>query len=394
MARSSNSSDKTLPLIIQTELVTESSVPEIAEKTVKQVVLDWGVRRVCSRAFSRCGSLKDLFVSATVHTIEEGAFAACTHLERVQFSDGIQEIGDRAFSSCRFTELSLPDTIRKLGAGCFENCALRKVTLPAWVSVLQDSLFLGCWYLEEITLPVRLKRIGPHAFADCGYLRELLLPDSVTEIDVGAFEYCTKLRRLRIPSGLQSIPLSALHGCSSLTEIEVSPRGTCDLDRIVLKESFMMELGREWPYDTCTLPDSIRSLENTDLTRRPVINGLQFLPPLRSIPDQYCKGISWLKEVSLPDTLREIGDHAFENTPLEEITIPASVRSIGTRCFYNTPMRLLIYLGSNPNLLDPKRLGLRSDSCAIRADELQAKYVSPSLQKMIMRDGVQRMNQG
>ena len=136
MARSSNSSDKTLPLIIQTELVTESSVPEIAEKTVKQVVLDWGVRRVCSRAFSRCGSLKDLFVSATVHTIEEGAFAACTHLERVQFSDGIQEIGDRAFSSCRFTELSLPDTIRKLGAGCPSRMGQRSAgqSLP-WMLV-------------------------------------------------------------------------------------------------------------------------------------------------------------------------------------------------------------------------------------------------------------------
>ena len=45
-----------------------------------------------------------------------------------------------------------------------------------------------------------------------------------------------------------------------------------------------------------------------------------------------------LEKVTLPNTMTDIGNSAFENTGLQSITIPASVTSIGVRAFYDTPL--------------------------------------------------------
>lgn len=45
-----------------------------------------------------------------------------------------------------------------------------------------------------------------------------------------------------------------------------------------------------------------------------------------------------LEKVTLPNTMTDIGESAFENTGLQSITIPASVTSIGERAFYDTPL--------------------------------------------------------
>lgn len=54
---------------------------------------------------------------------------------------------------------------------------------------------------------------------------------------------------------------------------------------------------------------------------------------ITAIPDEACKGLTSLHEMTLPKTLVTIGKNAFRSTKIHEIVIPASVESIGDYAF-------------------------------------------------------------
>ncbi|MDE5757314.1 MAG: leucine-rich repeat domain-containing protein, partial [Allobaculum sp.] len=74
------------------------------------------------------------------------------------------------------------------------------------------------------------------------------------------------------------------------------------------------------------------------------IKAIDFLETgITSVPGYGCYGLSYLNTVMLPETVKEIGNSAFEETDFNQISIPASVESIGNSVWAQTPLRYVTF---------------------------------------------------
>ena len=81
--------------------------------------------------------------------------------------------------------------------GAFKDrVGIKGVYLLDGILGIADEAFSGCTSLEVIELPSTLIRIGKEAFKGCESLKEIILPASLQFIDESAFEGCTSLEKL------------------------------------------------------------------------------------------------------------------------------------------------------------------------------------------------------
>lgn len=167
--------------------------------------------------------------------------------------------------------LSLPNLTQSYNSGAqnsFNNCTLLKhVTSLGIVPRLEGSTFVGCTNLEDVTLPSQCVNLQPSCFQNCSKLSVINI-SQLTTIGYSAFEGCSLLEYCDGPGSTQgelnlpylnTIGNRAFHGCSKLTSVS-------NLGHIT-----------EIPY---------RVFENcTDLTT-----------------------------INFPNSVRVIGDNAFEGT--------------------------------------------------------------------------------
>ena len=246
--------------------------------TIKSVVLEEGVTRVGSLAFSGytnmtsislpstltlidsyslygCSGLTSLTLPASVATIEESAFNGCTGLKSIT----CEAVNPPAYGEDCFENVnkSIPlyvptESVAKYKAdadwGQFTNIQPMKC-LPAsgTCGAYEDNLTweLDCdgvltisgtgemadylfedpsWqpYISSIKTVViedGVTSIGVYAFYNCTGLTSVTIPNSVTSIGDGAFYDCSSLTTVTIPNSVTSIGYWAFEGCTGLTSI-------------------------------------------------------------------------------------------------------------------------------------------------------------------------------
>ena len=180
----------------------------------------------------------------------------------------------------RFETLIVPEGVTEIKAGAFAGHPwLRKVIIPGTVRVIGAEAFRACRCLSEVEIGEGVKRIGDEAFAFCCVCKSLRLPQqsltsigdrafyalrnaildvpaSLTHLGKGAFSH-TAIEKARIPGTLRAIPAHAFQDCAML-------------ETVVLQEG------------------------------------------VEAIDDEAFAGCQALVELSLPATLKKIGQGAFE----------------------------------------------------------------------------------
>ncbi len=148
-------------------------------------------------------------------------------------------------------------------------------------------------------------------FSGCSNLTTIEIPESVTEIGDWAFMGCSKLTGVVLPEGLKILGSGAFTGCESLIEEENGIRYVdkwvirCDVETVTV----------------ATLRSDTRGIATSAFTD----------PNWLADPDEK---VNNLTSVNLPNSLRVIGDYAFQGaTKLTEITIPEGVLYIGEYAF-------------------------------------------------------------
>lgn len=151
------------------------------------------------------------------------------------------------------------------------------------VKYIATDAFQGCTSLTYVSLPKSIVKINSRAFFGCTGLSSIFIPTSVTEIGQAAFYNCTGLETLENfeNSKVKTIGANAFCQCSSLTQIN--------------------------------LPNSLESIEN---------NAFENATPS-----------SMNINITLPQTLKRIGDKAFAGVRISSLHIPSSVVSIGAKAF-------------------------------------------------------------
>ena len=264
-------------------------------------------------------------------------------------------------------ELSIPAAIHGKTVIGIANYAfamqstLKRVTLPNTVTMIGIGAFFAMKNLEQVDLPAGLKNLPEEAFAECTKLTAITLPEGLESIGGDAFSG-TSISSLTLPVSLKTLDAKALRGCNHLETIQAasgnrfyeSRNGVLidTADGILIKypaakdgnsytvDSDLVKIG-DWAFEgagqlqTVTIGNNIwefgeGAFRGSGLTALPALSSMITVIPAKCFLD--CRKIS---EVSIPSTVRKIGEQAFLGTSLEKITIPSSVTEIGVLAVNN-----------------------------------------------------------
>lgn len=100
------------------------------------------MKLIANYAFSRCESLIQVDIPASVKVIEHDAFSICSNLTDVKLHFGLIEIGDGCFAWCEnLKSIVVPETVKTIGSLAFFNCTnLKKVKIPN-IKVPENAFF-------------------------------------------------------------------------------------------------------------------------------------------------------------------------------------------------------------------------------------------------------------
>ncbi|MBP5735181.1 MAG: leucine-rich repeat domain-containing protein, partial [Candidatus Methanomethylophilaceae archaeon] len=339
--------------------------PPWYEKDYSKAVIGDGVKSIGTYAF-RESKMVEITIADSVAAIGEGAFALCGSLEEIEVPASVKAIEYGTFLKCvKLEVVNLPRTLTSIGEDAFYGChSLPYVELPADLEVIGEQAFADCQSLITALIPSKVKEIGPCAYADCPYLQYALFMPGCTMIAEAMFYMSNGLEMVYIPSTVKDIGESAFDsvafydndGTTLLSYkdlpgyeykggneklVRVSERsiiiaeGECgngvtwtydDAGNLVISKTGSGN-GAMWDYDT-------KEKKTPWYQQGFQVNTVLINDGVTSIGNYALNGAATLTYVSIPSTVKTIGDKAFAYcVQLSEIEIPEGVTSIGANVF-------------------------------------------------------------
>lgn len=211
-------------------------------------------------------------------------------------------------------EVKLPANITQLerttwhGASSFANCkTLKSVILPEKLEEIPASLFEGCSALTSLVIPNTVTKIGKNAFKESG-LTQITLPESLTTIEASAF-YKTKLETITIPKNVTKIPEDCFYQCENLIRA-MFPNTLTTIDARAFR--------------------GCSNLTNIDIPTSLETIGVGAFAE--------CKNLKLTNQFRFPDSMKEIGEAAFENCTqlgINQLIFPGNMENANIGGFKN-----------------------------------------------------------
>ncbi len=198
--------------------------------------------------------------------------------------------------------------VTSVGKNAFQSCAnLASVTLPAQgLESVGDVAFYHCDALASITYP------------EAPSTPTVTLPEGVTRIGDNAFGFCA-LTTFHIPASVTDIGESVFYKCAALTAITVSEENSAytAADGILFDhgQTVLVWYPAQKSLTEYTLPESVRRIGNYAFNSCPTLNKVTF----PAVED---------------GGLEEIGEYAFAYSAVSELAIPVSLTTVGDYAFY------------------------------------------------------------
>ena len=390
-----NDYEESAVLYINGEPLREAVIPEGVREikdytfykcvTLQSVTLPSTLTSIGEHSFVGSG-IKSITIPDGIESVN---LSYCAELECAVLPDSVRDI---CFGGCSsLTRVNIPDSVTRLSSGCFLDCiSLKSIIIPDNITEVEDAVFASCCRLENVTFGAGMHAVPSGMFAFCGSLRTVDIPDSITRIESRAFRY-SGIVEVHLPSTLEYIDPSAFEEATVLcvynnSELDITLNsddcghiaersyavinkdGTVQTDNRVISEEegydyictddgFVFDV-KDGKYrlrqyvgmqSTVTLPADINGHEYTIYRFFGAINvivpeGVVELPEF-AFSGAYCwdggEFRDMLYSITLPNSLRKIGDHAFDDLQhLSEIDIPEGVTELGLHSFaWNMSLR-------------------------------------------------------
>lgn len=182
----------------------------------------------------------------------------------IEFDAPITKIPNNVFSiSTLVGELRIPKSVTSIGASAFYGCSglTGDLTLPNSIKTIGTQAFSHCTgFNGTLTLPNSLTTIGESAFMKCSrYTGTLTLPNSLETIGEHAFSTCTGLEDLKLSSSMSVIPKWAFEKCSGLFGEVVIPSTIKRIEMGAFQECENLNKNSKTPSEV-TLPESLEAM--------------------------------------------------------------------------------------------------------------------------------------
>jgi hypothetical protein len=359
-------------------------------RSLTSVTIPASVTSIGWYAFENCTSLTGVTIPNGVTTIGEYAFIGCSGLTNVMIPNSVTNIGDQAFSYCSSLtaitvdsqnsfysstngvlfdksqtaliaypggiggSYTIPATVTNIGDSAFHGCsALTSVTIPRTVAIIGGSAFYYCSSLTNVTIGTNVAIIGDSAFFACLNLTNVTIPGRVTYIGSYAFYLCANLTSVTIPASVSNIGDHAFAACYSLSAITVAANNSYyrSVNGVLFDESQTTLV--EYPGGvggSYTIPGTVINVGDGAFEYCS-LSGVTIGTYVTIIGDSAFFGCSGLTNVMIPNSVTNIGDQAFYVcTRLTNVSIGNRVSSIGDDAFgYCTSLTGAYFHGNAPS---------------------------------------------
>ena len=328
-----------------------------------KVYITGSVESIGDYAFADCSSLLSVEMSNSVTRIGKNAFYDDKGLVGVNLSTGLKEIADDAFFNCEalyIESLELPSGLERIGRESFFGCGkIKKVTIPNSVQEIGNLAFSGCSSLSEITArysqyfssangvlynadKTKLYRYPPAKNGN-----DFTVPETVSVIGTGAFADCSNLQNIIYsPEQVNTIESRAFHN-SGLTEATLYANikyggdvfwNCTKLQNVTVEEGVLeIPIGN---YAGCAalqsivLPDSVIMIAATAFSRCEALESVQLGEGVQSIDDWAFQQCTSLSKIVIPDSVHTVRPYAFQNcSAVAEIEIGSGLVELDRTAF-------------------------------------------------------------
>ena len=290
---------------------------------------------------------------------------AYRELRSITMPDTITEIGKWGLADISAEEIKLSSNLKKIGERAFQGCTIKTIHIPASVEEIGDTVFLNCESLEAVTVDSdskyyktldgvlytkdervlvwcppkgitshtvseKTETIAPYAFYMNQSLKNIVLPSNLRLIGERAFSTCLLLESVNIPASVYDIGLYAFYNCEGMKTVTFE------------KNSILQNI-QDGTFEACFLLEEIK-IPASVITIYPCafsacisLERVEFeqgsrLERIYSEGFAYCES---LEEIELPSNLEMIFGMAFIGCGLSKVSIPVSIKIIGDQAFSN-----------------------------------------------------------
>lgn len=225
--------------------------------------------------------------------------------------------GNEKLTACTFAD---DIAIESIPGSFFKGTKIKTIKIPSKVETIGGNAFSGCSQLTSYTISNDnvITTIGNSCFSNCTELKNAIIPDGLSGINQYTFSECSKLESINIPSGIQSIGQYAFQSCSAMTAV-------------TFENDSKLETIDNSAFRHCTNIKSLKIPKNVK-----TIGNSAFVQIIKYEPTQCITNLTSLTFDS-GSVLETIGNDAFRNSSgLTSLSIPNTVKTIGDGAFYRT----------------------------------------------------------
>ena len=339
-----------------TEVVIEQGVTAIGKDgfcklfSLTSVQLPGSLKSIGSSAFHDCWKLESINVSADnkTYSSENGVLFNKNKTELLMYPaaktntsytvpSSVVNISEAAFVECdNLKEIVLPEGVENIGKSAFSRCLnLENITLPKSLKTIGEEAFSACFSLKNITLPNNLTTIGSDAFISCGF-KSITIPSSVIKIGE-PFTFSNKLESISVSANnsAYSAENSVLFN-KNKTKLITYPEGKAGESYTIPSSVNSIAAGAftNSTLKSVTIPDSVKSIGNDAFFCCSSLKSISLPSSVKSIGDRAFMMCNTLTEVAVPNGVSKISYATFADcSSLKSITLPSSVESIEGRAF-------------------------------------------------------------
>ena len=296
---------------------------------LKRLVIGVGTSAVKPGAFER-SKLESVEVAAgnphlwtdgtALYTADKKVLLACMRpVAEYAVAEGCEVIGEKAFyGRAELASVELPESVRELAPFAFARSGLRRFDAPPALRTIGDKAFLHCKQLTAVALPGGLESIGDEAFADSA-LEAIDVPASVSHLG-----RCVAARSAVRRSGEGSTFRIDAASPYYFTGAQGGLYRRAD-DGIHFEQLLDDGVAEYAVEPGTTHIDAQACAMNASIEHVVLPEGLV------RIGDAAFRACGKLRQVEMPESVREIGKDAFIDTVLEEFHVPAALESLGER---------------------------------------------------------------
>jgi hypothetical protein len=319
---------------------------QIGDGSTASNVIIQGYTTIHTSAFENSNLSGTVTIPNTVTSIGNRAFMNCSNITNFIFEENsqLETLGELAFINGQFVSITLPASVKTISRNVFEGCdQLTTFNLMegSVLSTIGNFAFYGT-RISSIDFPASLTTIGECAFESCVSLITVTFASGsgckLETIGWKAFIRCTGLESIILPSSMSTISERAFYECASMTSLSFNDDSVNSNEPLPImtigKESF----GHSKLTGSITLPATLRSIgENAflncvDLTSVSFESGSH----LWDIGYNAFLDSGLIGNFIIPSSVRTVRSYAFQGcSSLNSVSFESNsqLRGIGTNIF-------------------------------------------------------------